>query len=245
MDASDDTMQPIEAPQASDETAQPTPRPARSAERRDPAQDLVPRWLAILVLVLLLCVMLAAGFVIRGLMTRNQRAYSPQEIEIRTWTGRVATNPTDPRAHLELGYAYQSDGRYDKALEQYAIVLKSNPKDTAALFNQGNSYFKLGVGDKGEASMWKVLKIDPTHALAAKALGDYYAGNGEFKSLIVAVKPAAEEHPELADLQYLLGMANEKLGDKAAAARYYQLAIKYSPDLAEAQEGLKRVGAGK
>ena len=59
------------------------------------------------------------------------------------------------------------------------------------------------------------------------------------------MKPAAEAHPELADLQYLLGLANEKLGDKAAAARYYQLAVRYAPDMVEAQEGLKRVGAGQ
>ena len=188
---------------------------------------------------------LAAGFVIRGLVTRDQRPISRQEIEIRTWTQRVSANPNDPNTHLGLGYAYQSDGRYDKALEQYAIVLKSEPDNTAALYNRGNIYFKLGIGDRGEKSMWEVLKVDPTHELAAKALGDYYAGKGQYKSLIVAVRPAADAHPELADLQYLLGMANEKLGDRAAASRYYQLAVKYAPDLTEAQEGLKRVGDGK
>jgi tetratricopeptide (TPR) repeat protein len=208
-------------------------------------ENLVPRWLAVLVLVLLLAVVLVGGFVIRGLMTRDQRAYSPQEIEIRTWTSRVAANPNDPKAHLGLGYAFQSDGRYDKALEQYAIVLKSNPRDTAALYNRGNVYFKLGVDDRAEKSMWEVLNVEPTHELAAKALGDYYARKKAYKSLIVAVKPAADAHPELADLQYLLGMANEMLGDPAAASRYYQLAIKYSPDLTAAQEGLKRVGKTK
>jgi tetratricopeptide (TPR) repeat protein len=208
-------------------------------------ESLVPRWLAILVLVLLLAVVLVGGFVIRGLITRDQRPLSPQEIEVRTWTARVAANPSDPKTHLGLGYAYQSDGRYDKALNEYAIVLKSNPRDTAALFNRGNVYFKLGVDDRAEASMWEVLKVEPTHELAAKSLGDYYARKKQYKSLIVAVKPAADAHPELADLQYLLGLANEKLGDPAAAARYYQLAIKYSPDLVAAQEGLKRVGNGK
>jgi tetratricopeptide (TPR) repeat protein len=235
----------------SDEARPPfAPSSERSSEPEERADgvvnpDLVPRWLAVLVLVLLLAVVLVAGFVIRGLMTRDQRALSPQEIEVGTWTARVAANPSDPKTHLGLGYAYQSDGRYDKALEEYAIVLKSNPRDTAALFNRGNVYFKLGVDDRAEASMWEVLKVEPTHELAAKSLGDYYARKKQYKSLLVAVKPAADAHPELADLQYLLGMANEKLGDPAAALRYYQLAIKYSPDLVAAQEGLKRVGGGK
>ena len=170
---------------------------------------------------------------------------SRQEIEIRTWTQRVSANPSDPKTHLGLGYAYQSDGRYDKALEQYAIVLKANPRDTAALYNTGNIYFKLGVNDRAEKSMWAVLDIDPTHELAAKALGDYYAGKKQYKSLIATVKPAAEAHPELADLQYLLGMAHEKLGDAKTASAYYRRALKYAPDLTAAQEGLKRVGEGK
>lgn len=224
------------------ETA-PAKLPEAASHRR--AGELVPRWLAALVLVLLLAVVLVAGFVVRGLLTRGDRVTSPQDIQIRTWSQRVAANPGDLRAHLGLGYAYQSDGRYDKALEQYELVLKSDPKDTAALYNRASIYFKLGVDERAEKSMWAVLDVDPTHALAAKALGEHYSRKGQYKSLIVAVKPAADAHPELSDLQYLLGLAHEKQGDLAAASSYYQLAVKYSPDLAPAQEGLKRVGAGK
>ena len=238
MDASTDTNQHLNPLAASAESPEPP-------EQRRTAPDLVPRWLAALVFVLVLAVVLIGGFVIRGFVTRGDRVSTPQEITIKTWTGRVAANPSDPKARLGLGYAYQSDGRYDKALEQYQIVLESNSRDTAALYNTGNVYFKLGVEDRAVKSMWAVLNIDPTHELAAKALGDYYAGKSQYKSLIATVKPAADAHPELADLQYLLGLANEKLGDTAAAARYYQLAVKYSPDLTDAQEGLKRVGAGK
>ena len=240
MSASDDITH------ASDSVAAPndasSPSTARSAA---PTPAPVPRWLAALVLVLLLAVVLVAGFVIRSLTTRDQRPSSPQEIEIATWTQRVAANPNDPRARLGLGYAYQSDGRYDKALDQYAIVLKTNPRDTAALYNRANIYFRLGIEDRAEKSMWEVLDVDPSHVLAAKALGDYYASKEHYKSLIEAVKPAADAHPELADLQYLLGLAFEKRGDPATAASYYQRAVKYSPDLTAAQEGLKRVGAGK
>ena len=209
------------------------------------AEDLVPRWLAALVFVLVLAVVLTGGFVIRGLVTRDQRAVSEQEIEIRDWAKRVAADPTDPRAHLGLGYAYQADGRYDKALEQYDLVLQYEPKDTAALYNRGTIYFKMGVNDLAEKSMWGVLNVDPKHQLAAKALGEYYASKGHYKSLIATVKPAAKAHPEMADLQYLLGLAYEKLNDPATASGYYQQAVKYSPNMVEAQAGLKRVTTTK
>jgi len=232
----------IERPPSGAETT--GPRMTR-AEARDAKTRLVPRWLAALVLVLLLAVVLVSGFVIRGLLSLDERVSSPQEIEIRAWSERVAANPTDPKAHLGLGYAYQSDGRYDKALDEYAIVLKAEPKNTAALYNRATIYFKLDAGDRAEKSMLEVLAVDPTHALAAKALGEHYARTRQYESLIAAVGPAAGAHPELADLQYLLGMAHEKLGENEAAAAYYRLAVKFAPDLAAAQEGLKRIGAGK
>ena len=222
----------------------PTQRPnLAGASAVDPAPDLVPRWLAALVLALLLAVVLVGGFLLRGFFTHGKAPSTTQQVETQNWTERVATNPSDTKARLGLGYAYQSEGLFDKALEQYDSVLKSEPTNLAALYNQGNVYFKLGLNDKAVKSMWKVLDIDSTHMLAAKTLGEYYAGKGQYKSLIATVKPAVDAHPELADLQCLLGKAYEKVGNPPAAARCYQLAVKYAPDLSAAQQGLKRVAA--
>jgi len=223
------------------EVPSPLQRSARSAESAK--GDLVPTWLAALVLVLLLAVMLVGGFVIRGLVTRSARPTSPQELAISTWVKRVNADNQDAGAHLGLGYAYQAAGQLDKALDQYNVALKLDPKSTAAYYNRGHIYLLMGVGDRAEKSFWEVLNIDPTHVLAAKSLGDYYDAKGYYKSLIQAVKPAADSHPEMADLQYLVGKAYEQLGDQANAIIYYRSAVKYAPDLTEAQEALKRLGA--
>ena len=151
------------------------------------------------------------------------------------WSEWLA-NPSDPKTHLGLGYAYQSDGRYDKALEQYAIVLKSNPRDTAALYNQGNVYFKLGVDDRGEKSMWEVLKIDPTHALAAKALGEHYADKRR-----VQVAHRGRQARSRGTSRACGPAVSARHGEREARvttqppSRYYQLAVKYAPDMSEAQ----------
>ena len=213
---------------------------ARVAATRSPSEgDLVPTWLAALVLVLLLAVMLVGGFVARGIFVRATAPSSPQELAVDTWTQRVKADNKDAAAHLGLGYAYQSAGRLDLALDQYKIVLELDPRSTAAFYNRGQVFLLMGVGDRAEESFWEVLKIDPTHVLAAKALGDYYAEKGTYKSLLEAVKPAAEAHPEMADLQYLVGMAYEKLGDNPSAIAFYTRAVGYAPDLIEAQEGLQ------
>jgi tetratricopeptide (TPR) repeat protein len=199
-------------------------------------------WLAAVVLVLLLLVMGVGGFAIRGLVAGDRRAVSPQELEVNRRLQEVKANPSDPQAHLALGYAYQQAAKYDKALAEYEIVLKSNPNDTAALYNRGIVYLRLGIGDKAEKSFWAVLNVDPTHVLAAKALGEYYAKDKHYRSMIEAVRPAVVAHPEMADLQYLMGVAYENLGNTDWAIERYKLALKYSPDMVDAREAEKRLG---
>lgn len=221
------------------------PRPTDEVSEQHAAGNLIPMWLAVLVLVLLLGVMGVGGYVIRGVVAGDQRSLSPREAEIQTWRAKVREAPTDPGTHLGLGYAYQLAGRYDKALSEYGTVLEQQPKDTAALYNRGMVYLKLDVGRKAEESLWAVLEVEPDHVLAAKALGEYYADAHKYRSAIKAVRPAAEAHPEMADLQYLMGLSYENLGNTQWAIARYQLALKYAPDMQQAVEALDRLGASK
>jgi len=60
--------------------------------------------------------------------------------------------------------------------------------------------------------------------------------------LIRAVGPVADTQESSADLQYLMGLAHENLGNPDRAEAYYRLALKYYPDMPEAREGLERLG---
>lgn len=204
-------------------------------------QDLVPAWLALVVLILIIAVAGVGGFVVRGLMTRTGET-SVAQADLDQWTTAVKANPGDATARLNLAYAYQQDQQYEKALAEYDKVLQQRPKDTAALYNEGVIYMTLGKTTSGEAALRDVLQIDPANELAAKELGDYYAAKGEFKSLIDAVGPVVEEKPTLADLQYLLGLAYEKTGDPTQARQRYTLALTYAPDMQDARDGLARLG---
>lgn len=209
---------------------------------RAPDGELIPMWLAMVVLVLLLAVMGVGGYVVRGLVAGDGRSSTPQQIDVREWTRRAQANPNDPRTLLSLGYAYEAAGEYAKSLAEYDAVLKLDPRNSAAYYNRGMVYLKLGQGALAEQSLWHVLSIDKTQALAAKALGEHYASKNQYESVLVAVEPAVAAHPEMADLQYLDGLANEHLGNGALAIRRYRLALTYSPDLVQARDGLKRLG---
>lgn len=209
------------------------------------AQDqLVPGWLALLVLVLLLAVVGLGGFIVRGLVT-GEHPRNPQDSAVLTARAAAAKQPGNVDALRELAFAYQQAKRYDQALSTYDRVLKLAPKDSASLYNKGVIYLALNVDDKAEETLWDVLENEPTHVLAAKALGDYYASKGQYRSVLVAVRPVVKAKPDMADLQYLMGLAYEHTGHPAWAKARYKLALRYVPDYKQARDGLARLGAGK
>lgn len=208
-------------------------------------ENFVPAWLAVLVLVLLLSVMALGGYVIRGFVAGDRRAVTPEQVEIEKWSKQVKADPENIDAVLGLGYAYQQAGNYDRALEQYDAAIELDDKSTAALYNRGIVLRELGLSKESERAFWDVLEVQPDHALAAKALGEYYKSKGQYRSLVRAVRPVVQEHPEMADLQYLMGVAYENLGRNDWASARYKLALTYAPDLKEAREGLRRTEAAQ
>lgn len=210
------------------------------AEHR-PEDEMVPAWLAGLVLVLLLAVFGVGGYAIRAKLS-DGGPKNAADVAVTKAQAAVRANPGDVQAHLDLGFAYQEAEKYAEAISEYGVVLQKDPKNAAALYNEGMVYFQLKDPKKAEELLWTVLKAEPTHALAAKALGEYYAGKHQYKSLVVAVKPAADARPDMADLQYLMGLAYENTGHRDWAIGRFRDALKYVPDYPEARNGLKRLG---
>lgn len=210
--------------------------PTTEAERDE---RMVPTWLAVLVLLLLVAVVAVGGFILRGIL--SEAGMSKEQREVRRWEREALQRPSDPRVRLNLGYAYQLDKQYDQALDQYRQVIQADPSSTGALYNMGVIYLELGLGKSAETRFWDVLEVDPEHALAAKALGEYYASQKHYKSLISAVRPVVQANPRLADLQYLMGLAYENLGKPDWSRARYRLALQYAPDLKEARAGLRRL----
>lgn len=234
-----------------DETA-PVADIADSAETTDSAQpaqqsasprsEMIPLWLAALVVVLLLAVMGVGGYILGATLSGDEPPVSAEDIEVQKWQDVVDRDPIDMDARLQLAYAYQQAGEFDEALAAYDRVLETYPKDTAALYNKGVILLELSREDEAEETLWDVLELEPGHVLGAKALGQYYAEQREYRSLVEAVRPVVEANESAADLQYLLGLAYENLGRTDWAEARYRLALKYYPDMTEAKDGLERLG---
>jgi tetratricopeptide (TPR) repeat protein len=221
------------------EAAQQRPTPPATAGR--PEFELVPAWLVAIVLVLLLAIVGVGGYAIRGLILL-QKPHTVEELALERAQAEVASRSDDVQALLDLAYAYQQLGRYREAIDGYDQVLKHDPRNTPALYNKGMVYFQLRDPKRAEQMLGAVLDVSPTHVLASEALGNYYASKQEYRSLLGAVQSAAQAHPEMADLQYLVGLADEHLGKNKEAVVAYRTALKYVPDMKRALEGLMRLG---
>ena len=202
-------------------------------------EDLVPGWLALLVLLLLLAATALGGYVLRGVLMKDETV-TRTGLAVTEMESASEANPDDADSHLNLGYAYQQDGQFDQAIAEYDKVLGLDPENLAALYNKGAVQLELGQTKTAEKTFWEVLKIAPDHALAAKSLGDLYIQQKHYKSALVAVDPVLEIRTDLADLQYISGVANEALGNKEKAIERYKAAARF--DLAEAQDALSRLG---
>lgn len=208
------------------------------------AAELVPGWLALLVLILLLGVSALGGYLIRGAVL-DSRASTPTEFAVENLEQEVAEEPDNVESQLALGYAYQQEGRYAEALERYEAVLSEDADNTGALYNKGIVLLETGKNTEAEAVLWDLLEIAPDHVLGAKTLGEYYVEKKHYKSALVALEPVIALQPEYSDLQYLAGYSCEMLKLTGQAVEYYRGAIKYNPDHVEAKDGLARLGASQ
>jgi tetratricopeptide (TPR) repeat protein len=206
-----------------------------------PAGDRVPAWLAALVVVLLVAVVAVAAYLV-GPRNGAGPAGGARDLAVEAAAAAVASHPGE-RTTLELASAYQQGGRFAQALSEYDAVLKLDSNNYAALYNEGLIYAAQGDKATAEARFRATLAISPSDVPAAEALGELLAAEGRYRDLIAVTSPAVKERPDMADLQCLVGLAREHLGEKAAAADAYRAALQYVPDMKEARDGLRRLGA--
>jgi tetratricopeptide (TPR) repeat protein len=209
-------------------------RPAAARDDSWNRAERVPVWLVALVVALLLAVVGTGAYV---LVTRivGDAERVPEAALVQP-DGR-------PVSQLTQAYTLQQAGEYGEAVRAYEGVLGQEPDNLAALYNKGVCLLQLDRDAQAEGSLRRVLKLAPEHALAAVALGEYYAREERFDDLLAAVTPAAAAHEQMADLQALRGLGLEKTGKVREAAEAYRTALRFAPDLERAQKGLARLGA--
>ncbi|HSM51001.1 MAG TPA: tetratricopeptide repeat protein, partial [Thermoanaerobaculia bacterium] len=164
--------------------------------------------------------------------------------------------PGDAGLHAGLASALAGLGREAQAREQFAVALALDPAHLPALVNRGLFEESLGNRDAAAADFRLALRIDPAHEPARRALarlgesgaaprartpeeaeageriaagnaalrrGDYELARAEFGHARRLVPDAAGPLHGLSNVAYLTG-------DRAAATRFLEEALRREPD---------------
>jgi tetratricopeptide (TPR) repeat protein len=216
-------------------------RSARKREAARPTTGAAPWWLLACVVALFAAVLIVGGLVVNRLVMRDLATARARDARLPELERAVAERANDLDARLQLAYVYQQNSLYRDALREYKQVLSADPNNVGALYNTGVIQLRTGKDRAAEKSLTRVLELAPAHALAAYALGRHYADAGEDERALAIALPAADAHPDDADLQFTAGLALENSERFPEAAIRYEAALKLVPGMPDAERAIKRL----
>ena len=126
---------------------------------------------------------------------RNQVWKNPA----RLWTEALSRNPSNYRAHLNLGNILQRQGRIEEAKRHYLEVLRLRPNHVKAYNNLGVALEKQGQIDEAIKHYLEALRINPNYEKAHNNLGVALFRKGNVEKAVAHFREALRLRPDYAN----------------------------------------------
>ena len=158
---------------------------------------------------------------------------------VTIWSDTVDKRPSNERAHNNLAWALQQQGRVGEANQHFARAVELRPDYVSARYNWGVALLDQGHVEQAIAQFEAAVRLAPGHADALVNLGN----------ALMQVQRAAEAVPQYeaalkirpgADVHYDLGVALIALDRPDEAAAHLRTALEMNPALPEAHYQLAR-----
>jgi tetratricopeptide (TPR) repeat protein len=157
--------------------------------------------------------------------------------ESSLWEDVVIKSPNKKRGHINLGFAYKTEGSIDMAIEPWQSALRIEP-DPITHHYLALAYSSKGMIDNSIEHLESALLIDPLFADAHRNLGVAYKAKGLTDRGIEHYLIALRIRPNDAESHYNLGIAFVSKGLVSRALEHFQAAIRINPDYANAHNNL-------
>jgi len=157
------------------------------------------------------------------------------------WSDTVNKRPESLRAHYNLGYTLEQDGKIEEAIGQYEVVLQLDPDYAEVHDRLGNNLLQVGRVKDAIEHFEQAVRAKPDYAKGYNDLGGALSRDGRIAEAIARYEQAARLNPRYADPHYNLGVALERMGRPRAAQASFERALELKPDFAEAHNGLATV----
>jgi tetratricopeptide (TPR) repeat protein len=180
---------------------------------------------------------LAIGFVVMfstAALARN----SVWQSDIALWSDTAGKSPGKSRSFVNLGFAYEEQLLYDKAVTAYRAALEYSPNNASIHNNLGVVYDRLGLYVKAIGEYRAALKIDPGDTSIYNNLGATYSIIGEYDNALMQFRTALKYRYDDAETHNNLGIMYKRLGQYDNAVGEFREALRFNRDYVEAHNNL-------
>ena len=158
----------------------------------------------------------------------------------REFEAIAARQPTSVAAHTMVAMALHAQGRVDEAEKKYEAILRIDPRAPVAANNLASLYLERGRDIDLALQLAQTAKGGlPDRPEVNDTLGWVYYQKGMMTLAIGPLLQATDQAPRNAVIQYHLGMAYFKSGDKPRARAALKTALELDPAFAGADEARK------
>lgn len=173
----------------------------------------------------------------RSLVQAGKRAEA--DARLAAW---LKQNPDDLIARVYLARDHAEAGRNRQAIEQYEYLLRKR-QDPVLLNNLAGLYFKE-KDPKAKATAEQAYKLAPKSPYVQDTLGWILVQNGDTARGLDLLRQAASLAPDNSSIRYHLAVTLARSGDKAAARKELNQALRPgSKPFAEVEEAKKLLQA--
>ena len=174
-----------------------------------------------------------------GLLAHSVHSQDGREKESLEIIDRaIAVEPNDAGHHTMRAYILNSLARPEDALVSARLAQSLNPFAGQALAAQSQSHILMKDWADAERAAREALAIEPDDATAANLLAESLRNQGRDVENRAQIAGMLERDPENACTHHSAGWAALQRGDHRAAETHFREALRLSPGLEGARQGL-------
>ena len=144
----------------------------------------------------------------------------------------VKDHPTFVQAWHELGEIFMEEDNFGVASQCFFRSLSINPKDWGSMINLADYFLVIDESDVSKSWVKQALLLEPPDNIAAELyamLGAISLQDGDLVAAKVELLKANDLDPELALVDFNLGVLAENAGDEVSAQGYFHQAVEKDP----------------
>jgi len=154
------------------------------------------------------------------------------------WKKALEMDPSDPKAHINLGSALMETGQPDAAGVHFQRAIDLNPLNANAYAAMASLLARTGRADDAAVDYEKAIQLKPDDAKLQNSFGQLLASAGQPAEAIAHYRKALELDPADGDSYVNLGVALAQSGQADEAIPLLEKALELNPKNEPAESNL-------